>query len=78
MLPIYLLRENTDALGFFNKHIILFNIYESNRRYFTPWGDVLMKNERRNLQPKQKETNAAWKIEMPKTKQKWLKNPPAG
>lgn len=37
-----------------------------------------MKNERRNLRPKQKETNAAWKIEMTKTKQKWFKKPPAG
>ena len=39
-----------------------------------------MKNERRNLQPKQKETNAAWKIEMTKTKQNKndFKKPPAG
>lgn len=32
-----------------------------------------MKNEKRNLQPKQKETNALWKMEMTKTKQNTTK-----
>lgn len=33
-----------------------------------------MKNERRNFWPKQKETNAAWKIEMTKTNKNDFKN----
>lgn len=40
-----------------------------------------MKNERRNLQAKQKEKNAPWKMEMTKKKKKnpkWFKKPFAG